>query len=866
MNLVESMREALNEVYSIEEEKDGDKIKLSKKKEKIDLNPKIKDEMDEAKMHNCATHVEHSEWGAGACIPTQHTLVKMENGEYGVTHYDVIFESGVKEYVPVEDLQILKEVHHSGTHHYGPDAVKKFPPKKKEKKEVVEIDEIEFEAGKVYHQDTSDGKMFFKAVERQKNKRWKGLVMDIGQKKPKNGSADEKLRFWKSTPDKDIPSAFKEEVEVDGRTRGYRSALSRIQTRREKLETKKKEVTEVAPPGWEDSVKKMKKDKKIENPFALAWWMKNKGYTPSTSEQEWFQNNNSESFKIWAKHYVPEAHEIGTDEYKEYTKKVTPGQDEIIEGAGYFDIDSVDKWMKEIEKGIVAPVVNVSKSTLGGADRVSITIKLSLDPKEDWINNIFHNSRYAMFDLDRDGSFKLFSKGLKLRPNKMRKTRVKSAKDVVNKVNTWIKGIKEGVEMNEVEIEEAVSAKDYDSLKKGDTVTIEYKSAMSSGKATFKVTAKNIVGKAKVGKVTLRSVKNPKSVKHFLYKRGDNVSFAQGDMGASVVSFTKEEVEIDEKRGSDYQLYHKTFSDAMQHAYQHAEKKGFVVDPDEIDNKVATGPKKPSSGKTNRYILGTNKKKKVHIQVANLDNKKYELNMYIEDARDSVRFLKKLTQNESTQEGAPMSVVKRFLSERREKIQAVEANKALERKVRADYHKMEGDKKRMEKLATKYKIRKDEVQGIIMSEDYENIDEKTGDHAEYQKKRAAVAKRFGVKSCSELEGDKKKACYKALDDAHVADHEEEYNLGEANWEESPINDDRYKLSNAAPHMNVRANDDMEGPYMYKDGIFYWSPSDQKFWSEDAGGWIPDTEAKDMMYSFMKGLWQGRKGSLPAVKR
>ena len=121
----------------------------------------------------------------------------------------------------------------------------------------------------------------------------------------------------------------------------------------------------------------------------------------------------------------------------------------ITEATGYFDIDSVDKWMKEIEKGIVAPVVNVSKSTLGGADRVSITIKLSLDPKEDWINNIFHNSRYAMFDLDRDGSFQLFSRGLKLRPNKMRKSKVKSAKDVVNKVNTWIKGIKEGVEFDE---------------------------------------------------------------------------------------------------------------------------------------------------------------------------------------------------------------------------------------------------------------------------------------------------------------------------------------------------------------------------------------------------------------------------------
>jgi len=89
-----------------------------------------------------------------------------------------------------------------------------------------------------------------------------------------------------------------------------------------------------------------------------------------------------------------------------------------------------------------------------------------------------------------------------------------------------------------------------------------------------------------------------------------------------------EEVEINE---ADYELYHKDFSSAMQHAYAHAKKKGFTVDPEEIDNKVATGPKKPSKGKTNRYILGTDKKKKVHIQVANLDNKKFELNMYIEE-------------------------------------------------------------------------------------------------------------------------------------------------------------------------------------------------------------------------------------------
>jgi hypothetical protein len=93
----------------------------------------------------------------------------------------------------------------------------------------------------------------------------------------------------------------------------------------------------------------------------------------------------------------------------------------------------------------------------------------------------------------------------------------------------------------------------------------------------------------------------------------------------------KEEVEIEEKKSATgYELYHKTFSDAMQHAYAHAKKKGFVVDPKEIDDKVATGPKKPSSGKTNRYSLKAGRKT-VEIQVANLDNKRYELNMYIEE-------------------------------------------------------------------------------------------------------------------------------------------------------------------------------------------------------------------------------------------
>ena len=84
------------------------------------------------------------------------------------------------------------------------------------------------------------------------------------------------------------------------------------------------------------------------------------------------------------------------------------------------------------------------------------------------------------------------------------------------------------------------------------------------------------------------------------------------------------------KSATGYELYHKDFSGAMQHAYKFAKSKGVTVDPKEIDDKVAAGPKKPSSCKTNSYILATDKKnKQVHIQVYNTGNK-YELNMYID--------------------------------------------------------------------------------------------------------------------------------------------------------------------------------------------------------------------------------------------
>ncbi len=42
----------------------------------------------------------------------------------------------------------------------------------------------------------------------------------------------------------------------------------------------------VAPPGWEKSIKRMKKDKGISNPFALAWYMRNRGAHPAKDDEE----------------------------------------------------------------------------------------------------------------------------------------------------------------------------------------------------------------------------------------------------------------------------------------------------------------------------------------------------------------------------------------------------------------------------------------------------------------------------------------------------------------------------------------------------------------------------------------------------
>lgn len=122
-----------------------------------------------------------------------------------------------------------------------------------------------------------------------------------------------------------------------------------------------------------------------------------------------------------------------------------------------------------------------------------------------------------------------------------------------------------------------------------------------------------------------------------------------GEEGGRVWTTTRnvgeivEELQMDEARNagrsaSGYDIYHKDFTSAVQHAIKQAEKKGYKVDMDDWFNKVSSGPRKPSSGKTNSYninLLDQSGKpvrnKRLNMQVYNMDNKKYELNMYVEE-------------------------------------------------------------------------------------------------------------------------------------------------------------------------------------------------------------------------------------------
>jgi len=86
----------------------------------------------------------------------------------------------------------------------------------------------------------------------------------------------------------------------------------------------------------------------------------------------------------------------------------------------------------------------------------------------------------------------------------------------------------------------------------------------------------------------------------------------------------------------DYEIYHKSYTSAVDTALRYAEVKGYTTDSDEVTTLVGFGPKKPSRGKTVQVHIPLYKndkpqRKALHITVYNrdVDGNTYELTTYI---------------------------------------------------------------------------------------------------------------------------------------------------------------------------------------------------------------------------------------------
>jgi len=136
---------------------------------------------------------------------------------------------------------------------------------------------------------------------------------------------------------------------------------------------------------------------------------------------------------------------------------------------------------------------------------------------------------------------------------------------------------------------------------------------------------------------TIKSGKLPPHIQAILDKRGakgNDAIMAKGR--AEKLKNMKEMLDEARAKKEPAQVYHPTYSSAVQHARANAEKQGYTVSDDDWFHHVNSGPGKPSGGKTTRHVIplqkdGKPSKKALAIQVHDrqTDKNSYELNSYI---------------------------------------------------------------------------------------------------------------------------------------------------------------------------------------------------------------------------------------------
>jgi len=102
-----------------------------------------------------------------------------------------------------------------------------------------------------------------------------------------------------------------------------------------------------------------------------------------------------------------------------------------------FDYETIKDKGQEIIEKINAEYKAITISTIGGVENVSIILHLSIDKKETWQNGIFHNSRYYILHIDKNGIIENFSCSHMVK--KLRKKTVKTLQEALDYINNKIR-------------------------------------------------------------------------------------------------------------------------------------------------------------------------------------------------------------------------------------------------------------------------------------------------------------------------------------------------------------------------------------------------------------------------------------------
>jgi len=204
-------------------------------------------------------------------------------------------------------------------------------------------------------------------------------------------------------------------------------------------------------------------------------------------------------------------------------------------------------------------------------------------------------------------------------------------------------------------------------------------------------------------------------------------------------------------------------------------------------------------------------------------------------------------------------------------------------------------KDKMDVLAGKAKTSDADVQSIMDDAGLkikESVEEASGDKEAYQKFFNGALKKFGVKSPSQLKGDKKKEFFDYVDKNWTADHEEETKKEEtmtkkslkdavSNMKEKKSKvqealtiggvevgeqdfDKQFRLDNAAPNLGMTykdyqatfETDGMEGPYHIDGSAHFWDKAKAYWYSVEGKDYVDKKRNDELNFRYTK---QGTAG-------